>query len=65
MSNFDPVTPFKLLDKEFTMDLNELTPTLKIRRKVIIDKFLHLIEDMYDDLIVIIQEDIGYAPDED
>jgi long-chain acyl-CoA synthetase len=47
LSNFEKVKKFKLLDKEFTMDMNELTPTLKIKRKVIIEKFMHLIEEMY------------------
>lgn len=47
LSNFEKVKKFKLLDKEFTMDLGELTPTLKVKRKVIIEKFRHLIEEMY------------------
>jgi len=47
LANFEKIKKFKLLDKEFSMDLNELTPTLKIKRNVIIKKFLHLIEDMY------------------
>jgi long-chain acyl-CoA synthetase len=47
LSNYEKVKKFKLLDTEFTMDRNELTPTLKIKRKVIIEKFRHLIEEMY------------------
>ena len=47
LSGFEKIKKFKLLDKEFSMELNELTPTLKIKRNVIIKKFLHLIEDMY------------------
>jgi long-chain acyl-CoA synthetase len=47
LAHFERVKKFKLLDKEFSMDENELTPTLKIRRKMIIEKFLHLIDEMY------------------
>ena len=33
--------------EEFTMDNGLLTPTLKVRRKQVEERFSHLIEDMY------------------
>ncbi len=47
LANFEKVKRFKLLDKGFNMHLNELTPTLKVRRKVVMAKFKHLIDEMY------------------
>lgn len=47
LANFEKVKKFKLLPHDFSMHLGELTPTLKIRRKIIIDHFKKLIDDMY------------------
>ena len=47
LANFEKVKKFKLLDHDFSMNLGELTPTLKIRRQIIIDHFSGLIDEMY------------------
>jgi len=47
LAGFEKIKKFKLLPKEFTMEKGELTPTLKIRRKIIIKKFQHFIHDLY------------------
>ncbi len=47
LSNFEKIKKIRLLSDEFSMALNELTPTLKIKRSIIIQKFMHLIDDMY------------------
>ncbi len=49
LAKFEQVKKFKLLPKAFSMDDGELTPTLKLRRKVINDKYQDEIEEMYDD----------------
>jgi long-chain acyl-CoA synthetase len=36
-----------LLPEEFTIDRGELTPTLKVKRRVIDQKFGELIEELY------------------
>jgi AMP-dependent synthetase/ligase len=38
-----------LLPEEFTIERGELTPTLKIKRKVVMDKLRHEIERIYKD----------------
>jgi len=43
----ETIKKFKLLDKELDHDDDELTATLKLRRKTINKKFGHIIEEMY------------------
>lgn len=47
---WEQVKKFKLLAKEWTIDASELTPKLSLKRKVIYEKNLNLIEEMYKDL---------------
>jgi long-chain acyl-CoA synthetase len=47
LAAFEKIKHFKLLPKEFSMDLGELTPTLKIKRKIVLQKFSFLIDEMY------------------
>ncbi|NOH81800.1 long-chain fatty acid--CoA ligase [Vibrio sp. RE86] len=49
LAKFEQVKKFKLLPKAFSMDDGELTPTQKLRRKVINDKYQDEIEEMYSD----------------
>ena len=47
LSSFEKIKNFKLLPGEFNMDLGEITPTLKIKRNIVLQKFSALIDDMY------------------
>lgn len=49
LAKFEQVKKFKLLPKAFSMDEGELTPTQKLRRKVINDRYQQEIEEMYHD----------------
>ncbi|MGR5260770.1 AMP-dependent synthetase/ligase [Vibrio astriarenae] len=49
LAKFEQVKKFKLLPKAFSMERGELTPTQKLRRKVINDKYQDEIEEMYTD----------------
>jgi long-chain acyl-CoA synthetase len=49
LAKFEQVKKFKLLPKAFSMDQGELTPTQKLRRKVISDRYQEEIDEMYDD----------------
>ena len=47
LARFEQVKKFTLLPAAFSMELGELTPTLKLRRKVISQRYQHEIEAMY------------------
>ena len=47
LSSFEKIRKFSLLQTPFTIEGGELTPTLKIKRKFVEDKYKHLIEKMY------------------
>ncbi len=47
LANFEQIKKFKLLPQDFSMQLGELTPTLKIRRKIVIQHFSSMIDEMY------------------
>lgn len=45
--NWEQIKKIKILTNEFTIDGGELTPTLKLKRKVIVKKFEKEIEEIY------------------
>lgn len=47
LAPFETIKKFELLDRELSADAGELTPTLKVRRKVVSQTFAELIEGMY------------------
>ncbi|SGY94366.1 AMP-dependent synthetase/ligase [Moritella viscosa] len=47
LANFEKVKKFKLLSREFCMKKGEITPTLKLRRKVIESEYKKDIDEMY------------------
>ncbi len=50
LANYERVRKFALLDKPFTIETGEITPSLKIKRKVVEEKYGNLIEKMYTSL---------------
>lgn len=46
-TNYEKIKRFALLSRPFTMDSGELTNTLKLRRKVILERYADVIEKMY------------------
>ena len=47
LANYERVRKFILLDKPFTIENGEITPSLKIKRKVVEDKYKEFIENLY------------------
>ena len=46
LAAFEAVRRFRIVPREFTVEKGELTPTLKLRRHVIRERYRHLIEEM-------------------
>lgn len=47
LDKVEQVKKFKLLPANWTVDSGELSPTMKLRRKVILEKYKTLVEEMY------------------
>jgi long-chain acyl-CoA synthetase len=51
LANFERVRRFTLLESPFTIENGELTPTQKVRRKAIEERYATLIDGMYKDVL--------------
>ncbi|CNH56686.1 putative AMP-binding family protein [Yersinia thracica] len=49
LAKFEQVKRFTLLPQAFTMEMGELTPTMKLRRKIILQNYQNEIDSMYRD----------------
>ena len=49
LAPYETIKKFVLLVHDFSIEGGELTPTLKLRRKIIYEKYKHRIEDLYAD----------------
>lgn len=47
LGKFETVKKIRLLSSELTVESGELTPTLKVRRRIVEEKFAEVIEEMY------------------
>jgi long-chain acyl-CoA synthetase len=48
LGQFEKVKRFALLEKELTIENGELTPTLKVKRRVIDERYRDVIESLYE-----------------
>ena len=50
LANYEKVRKFALLTKPFSIEGGEITPSLKLKRKVIEERYRNLIEEMYSEI---------------
>jgi long-chain acyl-CoA synthetase len=48
LANYEKVRKFTILDRPFTLETGEITPSLKVKRKVVEERYRNLIEEMYE-----------------
>ena len=46
-SKVDKIKKFKLMPQEFSLETGEITPTLKIKRRILMQKYAQEIENLY------------------
>ncbi len=49
LASFETIKDFRILDRDFSVEEGEITPTLKVKRNVVEEKYAHLIDQMYSD----------------
>jgi long-chain acyl-CoA synthetase len=47
LAEHERVRRFRLMEREFTVDKGEMTPTLKLKRRVILERYADLVSSMY------------------
>ena len=47
LASYETVKKFRILEEELDQDKDEVTPTLKVKRKVVINNYQDLINEMY------------------
>ena len=49
LASFEQLKTFRVLDHEFTQDDGHLTPSMKVKRKVVNERYAHIIDTMFDE----------------
>jgi long-chain acyl-CoA synthetase len=47
LASYESIKYFRILDRDFAQETGELTPSLKVKRKVVTERFRSLIDEMY------------------
>ena len=47
LASYESIKYFRILERDFSLETGELTPSLKVKRKVVTERFRDLIDEMY------------------
>jgi long-chain acyl-CoA synthetase len=47
LADFEKIRKFSIIDEELTVDNGTLTPTLKVKKRVVLDRYKNVIDEMY------------------
>lgn len=47
LPGYEAIKKFKVVPHEFTVDTGELTPTMKVKKKVVLERYKNLVDEMY------------------
>jgi long-chain acyl-CoA synthetase len=47
LASFEQIKRFRILDREFSIEDGELTPTMKVRRTQVLENFREIIAELY------------------
>jgi long-chain acyl-CoA synthetase len=48
LSRYETIKYFRILPDDFSIETGELTPTQKMKRRFVMEKYSHIIDSMYD-----------------
>lgn len=48
LASFEQIKKFQVLERDFSVENNELTPTMKVKRKVITERYKSLLDSLYE-----------------
>ena len=49
LPSYETVKKFRVLESDLTLESGDLTPTLKVKRKVVTTKYMKVLDSMYDE----------------
>lgn len=59
LATFEQIKKWVILDEDFSIENNELTPTMKMRRKIISARYKTVLDGLYDQEDILIEEGVG------
>jgi len=51
LASYESVKRVEILSEDFTVESGELTPSMKVKRKVVTERYTDLFDSMYDDAV--------------
>ncbi len=56
LARYEQIKKFRILNNDFSVDTGELTPTMKLKRRVIAEKYKKFLDEMYEEEDLLVQD---------